>query len=84
MHSILKKNIMIYKSETIDYRHLFIEITNGHGVLYETYDKDEVFDTTYIADVYVTDDSQLAEYDADLDWWQEEFLKGLFTNIKKI
>ncbi len=75
---------MIYQSETIDYTYLSLEIKDGHGVLYETYQRNEVFDTTYVTDVYTSDDSQLAEYDADLDWWQEEFLKGLFTNIKKI
>jgi hypothetical protein len=84
MHEILKQNIMIYQSETIDYTYLSLEIKDGHGVLYETYQRNEVFDTTYVTDVYTSDDSQLAEYDADLDWWQEEFLKGLFTNIKKI
>jgi len=75
---------MIYQSETIDYTYLSLEIKDGHGVLYETYQRDEVNDTTYVADIYTSDDSQLAQYDADLDWWQEEFLKGLFTNIKKI
>jgi hypothetical protein len=75
---------MIYQSETIDHTYLSLEIKDGHGVLYETYDYDDVFAVTYIADVYVRDDSQGAEYDADLDWWQLEFLKGLFTNIKKI
>lgn len=75
---------MIYQSETIDHTYLSLEIKDGHGVLYETYQRGEVFDTTYVTDVYTSDDSQLAEYDADLDWWQEEFLKGLFTNIKKI
>jgi hypothetical protein len=75
---------MIYQSETIDYTYLSLEIKDGHGVLYETYQRNEVFDTTYVTDVYTSDDSQLAEYDADLDWWQEDFLKGLFTNIKKI
>jgi len=75
---------MIYQSETIDYTYLSLEIKDGHGVLYETYQRNEVFDTTYVTDVYTSDDSQLAKYDADLDWWQEDFLKGLFTNIKKI
>jgi hypothetical protein len=75
---------MIYQSETIDNTYLSLEIKDGHGVLYETYQRGEVFDTTYITDVYTSDDSQLAEYDNDLDWWQKEFLKGLFTNIKKI
>jgi hypothetical protein len=75
---------MIYQSETIDNTYLSLEIKDGHGVLYETYQRGEVFDTTYVTDVYTSDDSQLAEYDNDLDWWQEEFLKGLFTSIKKI
>jgi hypothetical protein len=75
---------MIYQSETIDNTYLSLEIKDGHGVLYETYQRGEVFDTTYVTDVYTSDDSQLAEYDNDLDWWQKEFLKGLFTNIKKI
>lgn len=75
---------MIYQSETIDNTYLSLEIKDGHGVLYETYQRGEVFDTTYVTDVYTSDDSQLAEYDNDLDWWQKDFLKGLFTNIKKI
>lgn len=75
---------MIYQSETIDNTYLSLEIKDGHGVLYETYQRDEVFDASHVADIYVSDDSQLAEYDADLDWWQLDFLKGLFTNIKKI
>lgn len=75
---------MIYQSETIDNTYLSLEIEDGYGVLYETYQRDEVFDTSHVACIYVSDDSQLAEYDADLDWWQEEFLNGLFKTIKKI
>lgn len=69
---------MIYKSETIDYTYLEIEIVDGHGVLYETYSKGDVFDTTYICDVY-TDG-----YDADLDWFQLEFIQSVFPNIQKL
>lgn len=69
---------MLYKSETIDYTYLEIEIVEGHGVLYEIYHRDEVFDTTYICDVYADG------YDADLDWFQLEFVQSIFPNIQKI
>lgn len=69
---------MDFKSETIDHTYLSLEIEDGHGVLYETYTKDEVFETTYICDVYSDG------YDADLDWYQFEFLQSHFPNIQKI
>jgi len=75
---------MIYKSETINYTYLSLEIEDGYGVLYETYQRDEVFDTSHVAYIYVSDDSERAEHDADLDWWQLEFLQSLFANIQKI
>jgi hypothetical protein len=75
---------MIYQSETIDHTYLSLEIKDGHGVLYEIYQRDEVFDTSHVADIYISDDSERAEHDADLDWWQLEFLQSLFTNIQKI
>lgn len=67
-----------YQSETIDYTYLSLEIEDGHGVLYEIFEKDEVFDTTYICDVYADG------YDADLDWFQLEFVQSIFPNIQRI
>lgn len=78
----------IYKSETIDHTYLEIEIVDGHGVLYEIYCRGDVFDTSYICDVYAnvpisaTLDGPC--YDADLDWFQLEFLQSIFPNIKRI
>lgn len=81
---MLKILDMKYQSDTINHTYLSLEIEDGYGVLYETYQRDEVFDTSHVAYIYVSDDSQRAEYDADLDWWQLEFLQSLFTNIQKI
>ena len=74
----------IYKSETIDQTYqtyLSLEIEDGHGVLYEIFEKDEVFETTYVCDVYTNYNPC---YDGKVDWYQLEFLQSIFPNIKRI
>ena len=81
---------MLYKSESIDQTYqtyLSLEIEDGHGVLYEIFDKGDVYEMSYICDVYtdvIRDGVYIPCYDGKLDWFQLEFLKSIFPNIKRI
>jgi hypothetical protein len=87
----------MYYSDIIDNVRLKIEISSDEdgGDMYEIYQKGDVYVSTHLTTIYLDKPMDMnedgtwnlydgAEYDGDLDWYALDFLKSVFSNIKKI
>lgn len=88
---------IMYYSDAVDNVRLKIEISSDEdgGDMYEIYQKGDVYVSHHLTTIYLDRPMTMnedgtwnlydgAEYDGNLDWYQLEFLKSVFHNIKKI